>query len=318
MAMQKLQCELCGGRLIKRESGEFECDSCGMAYEKEVIQQMLVTLDAPVQIEGMANAASLLDRAFILCEDGDFDGAAQGFARVLEAEPRNAQAYVGSLMASLKLRQESQLGTIKELPSSYQWFERARQFADSDYRTVLDGYENLVNEKYRPRIKFAQNLTQLQTGQHIAFGAQAWRVLHVEGKRALIITENLIDIRRFDASSNKWAVSELRCWLNGEWYGKTFIPEEQRVIATTELEASEDKVFLLSIDEAKQYFSSDSDRIAKTSDDDAEFWWWLRSPGRGSYVAAFVDEDGIVFADGSEVDFSLNGVRPALWLNLES
>jgi hypothetical protein len=47
-------------------------------------------------------------------------------------------------------------------------------------------------------------------------------------------------------------------------------------------------------------------------------WWWLRSPGHSPSRAAGVSGDGNVNLGGYSVDDSSSGVRPALWLNLES
>ncbi|MDR1136141.1 MAG: DUF6273 domain-containing protein [Clostridiales Family XIII bacterium] len=108
-----------------------------------------------------------------------------------------------------------------------------------------------------------------------------------------------------------------------------------------------DKVFLLSIDELVKYFGDSGDlasrkgwywsnnkfelkdgkgycindrynyeRVAKYGNDWA--WWWLRSPGLDSSDAAYVDHDGVLYLDGSRVYYENGGVRPALWLNLES
>ncbi len=45
--------------------------------------------------------------------------------------------------------------------------------------------------------------------------------------------------------------------------------------------------------------------------------WWLRSPGCGREYAAFVNMEGKVLPDGYLVDFTLNGVRPAVWAKLQ-
>ena len=86
-----------------------------------------------------------------------------------------------------------------------------------------------------------------------------------------------------------------------------------------------DKVFLLSIDEAEKYFSSDGDRVCtatahakdqgvSTGSNDG-CYWWLRSPGNGSGDAAGVDSDGFIFALGWRVNGDVLAVRPALWVN---
>ena len=47
-------------------------------------------------------------------------------------------------------------------------------------------------------------------------------------------------------------------------------------------------------------------------------WWWLRSPGYDRLDAACVHNDGDLIIGGSGVTRGGGGVRPALWLNLES
>ena len=54
----KLQCEICGGKLIGRPGGIFECDSCGMEYDtawaKQKIQEItgIVTVEGTVDVQG--------------------------------------------------------------------------------------------------------------------------------------------------------------------------------------------------------------------------------------------------------------------------
>ena len=109
---------------------------------------------------------------------------------------------------------------------------------------------------------------------------------------------------------------------------------------------TEDWVFFLSIDETEQYFKDNSDRIAECNmlEEDVDYilkvyedwgwnykgedlgqrlnqkqpwWWWLRSPGYFSHNAASVYDDGLV-GDHGYIVSNGGGVRPALWLNLES
>ena len=46
--------------------------------------------------------------------------------------------------------------------------------------------------------------------------------------------------------------------------------------------------------------------------------WWLRSPGRYAYKAAYVNDEGMVYRSGNDVNDKYSGVRPALYLNLSS
>ena len=102
--------------------------------------------------------------------------------------------------------------------------------------------------------------------------------------------------------------------------------------------ATTDKIFLLSITEAKNYFSSSDDRKADatrnvvmegiyayggliniTCDVHCYADWLLRSPGGSSSLAeslaAIVNADGSVNNYGVFVSIVRIGVRPALWVN---
>ena len=76
--MAALQCEICGGKLMAKSGGLFECEYCGMQYDKTRIQEMVqeirgtvkvegtvevkgtVKLDGPVEVKGGATVDSLL------------------------------------------------------------------------------------------------------------------------------------------------------------------------------------------------------------------------------------------------------------------
>lgn len=61
---------------------------------------------------------------------------------------------------------------------------------------------------------------------------------------------------------------------------------------------------LLTVDEAKS--------LLTINDRACESWWWLRSPGNNQLYAAYVRDDGSVYAYGLRVDSDGVGVRPAL------
>jgi hypothetical protein len=207
-----------------------------------------------------------------------------------------------------------------------------------------------------PPVTESKVVADIKAGKTLVdFGDYSWRVLSVEGDKALIITEGVIDVEEFTIGGDfdmTWENASLREHLNGEFY-ETFSSSEKSQILTTHLanngnteygtpggNDTDDNVFLLSIEEANKYFDSDKNRIAKLttaaaeklrtykgdytdldlqidqlSDNDNIWWWWLRSPGRFDYTAALVGFDGDL-AYGLSVDLYMIGVRPALWISL--
>jgi hypothetical protein len=156
-----------------------------------------------------------------------------------------------------------------------------------------------------------------------------WLVLDVQDDKALVISKDIIDVRAYNEiqENTTWEQCDLRQWLNNDFYTQALGSAARSRIAKTYVSNpdnpkyrtdggndTQDYIFLLSVDEAERYFSSDSARVAYY--DGRTYWWWLRSPGRSGYYAAYVFSDGRVHAGGGSVDGG--GVRPALWLNLKS
>lgn len=87
-----------------------------------------------------------------------------------------------------------------------------------------------------------------------------WRVLHNSGKELFVLSEYILDCRRYhgEYADISWRGSDLRKWLNDEFYDAAFNDAEKRIIQTSLCadngEGSpdtEDKVFVLSVSEAK-------------------------------------------------------------------
>ena len=120
----KLQCEICGGKLIGKAGGIYECDSCGMEYDttwvKEKIQQIqgtvkvegTVEVTGKVQVDSQANKDALIKRANLLLEDGDWDEAVRYGNQVLDMDPECAEAYLIKFLAAHKLHRETDLSSL--------------------------------------------------------------------------------------------------------------------------------------------------------------------------------------------------------------
>ena len=132
-----------------------------------------------------------------------------------------------------------------------------------------------------------------------------------------------------------WENSWIRKWLNSVYLNS--LPEEiwkrvasvvvknpgNKLCGTSGGKDTQDRVFLLSIDEAKRYFESNVDRFPKNIELYRYLYgktltgWWLRTPGcRPNYAAYVRSDDGSVFDFGCDVHNDRGGLRPALWLNL--
>ena len=204
--------------------------------------------------------------------------------------------------------------------------------------------------------KTKDQLKNIKVGSYINFGVYEqdnntsngkedveWLVLEIKDGKALVISKYALDCKQYNTSYTDvtWETSTLRKWLNNDFLGAAFSAEEKAIIPTVTVSAdknpkfstnpgnaTQDKVFLLSIPEAIKYFSSDSARQCEPTDfavangaweiDSGNCWWWLRSPGGKQLYAANVDTDGDVYRNGNDVDNDNIAVRPALWIDLNS
>ena len=199
----------------------------------------------------------------------------------------------------------------------------------------------------------------MQAGDEISFGNYDWRVLDIQNGMALIITEYIIDHRSYhDVYKDvTWADCSLRKYLNGEFYDKFTEDDKSRIIpilnknpdnewyGTKGGADTEDRIFLLSNEEAVcKYFGdscsklrnpgknqrywfvrkdqNNSKRVARL-EGKGVWWWWLRSPGRVGIKAVYIHGDGNIGIQGNNIlkgnisdGWCTGGVRPSLWLKL--
>ena len=107
-----------------------------------------------------------------------------------------------------------------------------------------------------------------------------WKILDITDKGYLCLADRLKASKQFDSSCNDWRVSELRKYLNGEFWemlaaevgAENVISFKRDLLSLdgqTEFGTCEDKVSLLNVDEYRKYRALISN---------ADYWWWLLSP----------------------------------------
>ncbi len=170
-----------------------------------------------------------------------------------------------------------------------------------------------------------------------------WQVIAIEENRALLISKYALDCKSFNTKyvNATWDSCTLRTWLNNDFIENAFTKKEKSLIPTMPVSADKnpnynvspgksarDKVFLLSIVEVNKYLRNKTLRRCKPTayalarktylNNGSKYcWWWLRSPGNTQNRASLVNYEGEVFNLGYFVNYGRNGIRPALWINLE-
>lgn len=203
----------------------------------------------------------------------------------------------------------------------------------------------------------------MKIGDIISFGKYNWIVLDVQNDKALLITEYIIDQRSYHNAyvETTWADCGLRNYLNSEFYDSFDKKDQARICSTINQNLdnqwygtsggvdTEDKIFLLSMDEIVcKYFGDSSSklynpgknqrywferkdqnnsrRIARLQSNQKQiWWWWTRSPGRVGVKAVYIHGDGNIGIQGNNILIGnladgccTGGVRPALWIRVKN
>ncbi len=200
-------------------------------------------------------------------------------------------------------------------------------------------------------------ITSINKGDIIIFGSYEqdndttngqepleWIVLSVDGVRVLLFSRLIIDCMHFDTDESiyQWEKSELREYLNGEFYDTAFTQKEQACILITKREPTDmnnkvqdrettsDKVFLLSKDEveSKELFENIELRAdctgytrIKSNNNTVDDWWtstsWLSSSKNVTCATKYESKDFFSAGMGTSPTSSY-GVRPAINVSLDS
>ena len=199
-------------------------------------------------------------------------------------------------------------------------------------------------------------INKMKTGDICHFGEYEWLVLDVQDQKALLLSKYVLEERAYHRASEDiiWEDSDIRSYLNGEFYDGFNETDKARIVETQVINNSNtwcgtkggndttDKVFLLSLEEVVKYFGDSGQLANKKHPDNAWWgfsdqyskartavsititgetsrsWWWLRSPGSSNTDAVFVSIGGVISVLGGYVDKKNGGVRPAMWININN
>ena len=96
---------------------------------------------------GNANEESLLKRAFMFLEDGDWSAADEYCEKVLDIDPENARAYLGKLMAECRARRMEDLQNCEQPFDGSGNYNKILRFTEPKLIETLKGYIAHINER---------------------------------------------------------------------------------------------------------------------------------------------------------------------------
>ena len=268
-----------------------------------------------------------------------------------------------AIIPSVKYHSAVKMMTNGEYVESVKKFESLGDYKDSVQKATNAKLEIIKTAKVGDKVSFGSYEQDSDTSN--GKEDMAWIVLEKKDDSVLMVSEKIIECKKYHEVDEDvtWAECTLRNWLNNDFINIAFKENEISRIKTSlvstegdELNQTDggvdvnDKVFLLSENEAKKYFVSDSERICigtsnavnnglyiNEQDDESKGEWWLRSPGDSQDYAMIVKPDGYVGEvtvtgtltggyqekeieftyKGGLVDSDYIGVRPAMWITVE-
>ena len=129
---------------------------------KETVKETVV-----IQQQSNANAAPLLERAFMFLEDGDWNSANEYCEKVLDIDPKNAEAYLGKLMAELKVRKRGDLNNQPQPFDDRNNYQKAVRFGDEKLKQKLTADITFIqdrNETARKEGIYQNALAEMRKG----------------------------------------------------------------------------------------------------------------------------------------------------------
>ena len=162
-----------------------------------------------------------------------------------------------------------------------------------------------------------------------------WLVLASDDSGYLLVSEKALNCITYSSivKAGDWEVSEIRSWLNDQFYNEAFSENEKSIIRMTKTgianmtKQTEDKVFLLSEEEI-QHYSTEKNDFSWLKCEPSEFaskngaggyanlstcWWWTRTSCENISYAKTVNNLGKLSQEFK--DKKGGGVRAAMWIN---
>lgn len=284
----------------------------------------------------------------VLIKEKLFEKQLDSYESILEVEETNSETQV---MIETKGRLETEPETTSE--------KKIQTEADTKLEIVSEMETDAITEisNYDQALFYQQrnSLINIQTGDSFLFGEYEqdnnpsngkeqieWEVLDKTDDKIFVISKKALCCYPYlsEYENTTWADSEMRSWLNQSFYQDAFSSYHQEMILDTEVTAdrnpeystdsgsdTNDKIYLLSIDEVKKYFNSQSSRMcqptvyAKVQGSyllDSNSWWWLRTPGKDGEHISLVYTDGEIVSEGFRTYVTDGTVRPVMWLDLSA
>ena len=138
------------------------------------------------------NTDALLERAYLCLSDGDYGKAEELLERVLDKNPKSAQAYLGKLMIDRHSKHEKELICADKPLSDNTNYIHAIEFADKELRQRLESYNAAIIEHNRQTDLVAAQAEYNRINEKANQDLKELNALLDEKRKALHVAESQI------------------------------------------------------------------------------------------------------------------------------
>ena len=279
------------------------------------------------------------EKANELMEKGEYEEAASLFESLYDFE-KSEDRLEACKNAILQKKYEQAVALLEEgrVKDAYEQLMDLQGYKDSG--EIADSvYGRYVLELFR----------SAQVGDRVVLGTYEqdndrtnreepieWIVLDKQKGMLLVISKYALECKPYGNTPDDvtWENSTLREWMNTEFFASAFLGTEKDLIIPVETVAQygdvfpsgadlpkQDRLFLLSQEEANSYFQSNDSRACKATAYAISLGagrggsqWWLRTPGNEEGHAMHVWSVGRINTRGTIANKNQLTVRPAMWL----
>ncbi len=144
--MAVFKCKVCGNIMeIPENATNVLCDSC------QTVQSVVQTVET-------SGVQPLLERAFMFIEDGAWLRADEYLEKVLDQQPKNAEAYIGKLLLELRVKNKSELPDYPNPFDASNNYQKAFRFGDEETKKFLaETTEHIINRNETNRKEMIYN-----------------------------------------------------------------------------------------------------------------------------------------------------------------
>lgn len=109
--------------------------------------QANATVQETVVTNVNVNIDPLMERAFMFLEDGDWQSANEYCEKVLDQDPKHARAYLGKLMAEVKVKEQADLVNCANPFDNSNNYAKAVRFGDAELSSFLENCIATIKER---------------------------------------------------------------------------------------------------------------------------------------------------------------------------